>query len=411
MANPLVNIGALTMEEIQNLLFDNSAPWNNPGAGLHGRRPQVDETFLCEIMKVLVSRSERAMQAQLFKMEWNHRCFTRIRQILKHNLPSNSTNPFYSFMGSGLRDMREILWDLDRVLSRMRTATQFLGDVDRRMRTGRTGGPISVWSGQPAFGSRAYAQQAQQAQAQFGVASGSGVVHQPNRPPVGPPRGRQMERGTRGARGVSPIVLVRERGHSVGWYNFQGQGERSGPAGRGKGKGKGKRSNVGAEQAGGAGRPGPSGAGSGARARGGSGAGAGAGARSGPSGRDSPSAPRFNVRGRARDPSRSPRVKRESPRVKREPTRSRSRPRATGRMSSPPPLTDTSRSRSRSRSRATEESSDPEGRSRSRTPRGRRTPKRSSRSPPRTGNREVRVSQDEAIDLSSGENEYMETDM
>ena len=148
MANPLLNIGAMTTEEIQNLLFDNAAPWNNPGAGLHGQRHQVDQTFLCEMMKVLVSRSERTMQAQVFKLEWNQRCFTRIRQILKHNIPSNSSNPFHPFMGSCLRDMREILWDLDRVLSRMRTATLFLGDVDRRMRTGRTGGPISsVWAG------------------------------------------------------------------------------------------------------------------------------------------------------------------------------------------------------------------------------------------------------------------------
>ena len=385
------------------MLFDNSAPWNNPGAGLHGRRPPVDEPFLCEIMKVLVSRSERAMQAQLFKMEWNQRCFTRIRQILKHNIPSNSTNPFYSFMGSGLRDMREILWDLDRVLSRMRTATLFLGDVNRRMRTGRTGGPISsVWVGQP-FGSRAYAQQHQPSSSnpnRVGVASGSGSVHQPNRPNVGPPRGRQMERGSRGASiPIAGVGIVRP---TVGWYNFLEQVERSGPAGRGKGKGKGtgKRSNVGAGKAGGAGRPGPSGAGSGAGVRGGSGAGAGAGARSGPSGRDSPSALRLSVRGRTRDPSRSPRPKRE-------PTRSRSRLRTTGRMPSPPPLTDTSRSRSRSR--ATEESSDPEGRSRSRTPRSpKRSPKRSPRSPPRTGNRDGRDTQDEAIDLSSGE--YMETD-
>ena len=287
----------------------------------------------------------------------------------------------------------------------MRTASQFLGDVDRRMRTGRTGPISSVWVGQP-FGSR------ETNPNRFGVASGSGSVHQPNRPNVGPPRGRQMERGSRGA--SMPIAGVGIVRPTVGWYNFLEQVEQGGPAGRGKGKGKGNgkgRSNVGAGRAGSVGRPGPSGAGSGAGGRSGSGAGTGAGARSGPSGRDSPSAPRFNVRGRARDPSRSPRVKRESPRVKKEPTRSRSRPRATGRMSSPPPLTDTSRSRSRSRSRATEESSDPEGRSRSRTPRGRRTPTRSSRSPPRTGNREVRVSQDEAIDLSSGENEYMETDM
>merc|ERR1712082_596402 len=187
--------------------------------------------------KVLVSRSERSMQAQLYKMEWNHRCFIRIRQILKHNLPRNSTNPFHAFLGSGLRDMREILYDFDRVLSRMRTATLFLGDVDRRMRTGRTGGPISsVWAGQPAFGSRAYAQQAQQAQ-HVGVASGSGVVYQPNRPNVGPPRGRQMERGTRGANmPIAGVGIVRP---TVGWYNFLEQLERSRPAGRGKGKGKG----------------------------------------------------------------------------------------------------------------------------------------------------------------------------
>ena len=366
-------------------MFDNAAPWNNPGAGIHGRRHQVDQTFLLEMMKALVSRSERTMQAQVFKLEWNYRCFTRIRQILKHNIPNNSSNPYHSFMGSCLRDMREIHYDLDRVLSRMRTASQFLGDVDRKMRTGRTGPSSSVWVGQP-FGSR------EANPNRFGVAPGSVSVHHLNRPNVGPPRGRQMERGSRGASvPIAGVGIVRP---TAGWYNFLEQVE-GGPAGRGKGKGKGKgkgRSNVGAGRAGSVGRPGPSGAGSGA-----------AGARSGPSGRDTPNSVRFSVRGRTRNPSRSPRPRRDS-------TRSRSRLRTTGRMPSPPPLTDTSRSRSRSR--ATEESSDPEGRSRSRTPRSpRRTPKRSPRSPPRTGNREVRVSQDEAIDLSSGENEYMETDM
>ena len=370
-----MNIAAMTMEEIQNLLFDEGAPWNNPGAGIHGRRHQVDQTFLLEMMKALVTRSERTTQNKVFELEWNYRCFTRIRQLLKNNIPRNSSNPYHSFMGQCLRDIREIHYDLDRVLSRMRTAAQFMGEVDRKMRTGRAG-PSPAWLGQvwrEANSNR------------FGFPAGSVSMCHLNRPNAGPPRGRQMGRGSRGASvPIAGVGIVRP---TAGWYNFLEQVE-GGPAGRGKGKGKGKgkgRSNVGAGRAGSVGRPGPSGAGSGA-----------AGARSGPSGRDTPNSVRFSVRGRTRNPSRSPRPRRDS-------TRSRSRLRTTERM---PRLTDTSRSRSR----ATEESSDPEGRSRSRTPRSpKRSPKRSPRSPPRTGNREGRVSQDEAIDLSSGE--YMETDM
>ena len=372
MVNPLMNIAAMSVEEIRDILFDEGAPWNEPGAGPNGRGRQMDQTFLLEMMKALVSRSERMMQNRVFELEWPFRCFMRIRQLLKNNIPRNSSNPYHSFMGQCLRDIREIHYDLDRVLSRMRTAAQFMGEVDRKMRTGRAG-PSPAWLGQvwrEANSNR------------FGFPAGSVSMCHLNRPNVGPPRGRQMGRGSRGASvPIAGVGIVRP---TAGWYNFLEQVE-GGPAGRGKGKGKGKgkgRSNVGAGRAGSVGRPGPSGAGSGA-----------AGARSGPSGRDTPNSVRFSVRGRTRSPSRSPRPRRDS-------TRSRSR---TERM---PRLTDTSRSRSR----ATEESSDPEGRSRSRTPRSpKRSPKRSPRSPPRTGNREVRVSQDEAIDLSSGE--YMETDM
>ena len=223
----MMNIAAMTMEEIQDLLFDEGAPWNNPGAGIHGRRHQVDQTFLLEMMKALVSRSERTMQAKVFELEWNYRCFTRIRQLLKNNIPRNSSNPYHGFMGNCLRDMREIHYDLDRVLSRMRTASQFLGEVDRKIRTGRTG-PSPDWL-------RLVQREANPNR--FGFAPGSVSMCHLNRPNVGPPRGRQMGRGSRGASvPIAGVGIVRP---TTGWYNFLEQVE-GGPAGRGKGKGKGK---------------------------------------------------------------------------------------------------------------------------------------------------------------------------
>ena len=361
MVNPLMNIAAMSVEEIRDILFDEGAPWNEPGAGPNGRGRQMDQTFLLEMMKALVSRSERMMQNRVFELEWPFRCFMRIRQLLKNNIPKNSSNPYHSFMGQCLRDIREIHYDFDRVLSRMRTAAQFMGEVDRKMRTGRAG-PSPAWLGQVWREANSH---------RFGFPAGSVSMCHLNRPNVGPPRGRQMGRGSRGASvPIAGVGIVRP---TAGWYSFLEQVE-GGPAGRGKGKGKGRgkgRSNVGAGRAGSVGNPGPSGSGSGA-----------GGARSGPSGRDTPNSVRFSVRGRTRSPSRSPRTSR------RDSTRSPSR---TERM---PRLTP-----SRSRSRATEESSDPEGRSRSRSPR---------RSRSRTGSRRGRDTQDEAIDLSSGE--YMETD-
>ena len=345
-----MNVSRMSVEEIRDILFDEGAHWNEPGP--NGRRHQMDQTFLLEMLKALVSRSERMMQNRVHELEWPFRCFVRIRQLLKSNIPRNSSNPYHSFMGQCLKDIREIYYDFDRVLSRMRTAAQFMGEVDRKIRTGRTA-PSPAWNS-----------------CRFGLPAGSVLMSHLNGPNVGSPRGRQMGRGFRGA--SAPLAGVGRVAPAAGSHSWFEQVE-GGPVGRGKGKGKGKgRSNVGAGRAGSVGNPGPSGSGSGA-----------GGARGGPSGRDTPNSVRFSVRGRTRSPSRTPRTPR------RDSTRSPSR---TARI---PRLTPT-----RSRSRATEESSGPSSvRSRSPSPR---------RSRSRTGSRRGRDTHDEAIDLSSGE--YMETD-
>ena len=348
-----MNIAGMSVEEIRDILFNEGAHWNEPGP--NGRRRQMDQTFLLEMLKALVSRSERMMQNRVHELEWPFRCFVRIRQLLKNNIPRNSSNPYHSFMGQCLKDIREIYYDFDRVLSRMRTAAQFMGEVDRKIRTGRTA-PSPAWNS-----------------CRFGLPAGSILMSHLNGPNVGSPRGRQMGRGFRGA--SVPLAGVGRVVPTAGWHSFLEQVEGGfGGRGRGKGKGKGKgkgRGNVGAGRAGSVGNPGPSGSGSGV-----------GGARGGPSGRDTPNSVRFSVRGRTRSPSRTPRTPR------RDSTRSPSR---TARI----PRREPTRSRSR-----TEDSSGPSSvRSRSPSPR---------RSRSRTGSRRGRDTHEAAIDLSSGE--YMETD-
>ena len=341
------------MEEIRDILFDEGAYWNEPGP--NGRRRQMDQTFLLEMLKALVSRTERMMMNRVHELEWPFRCFVRIRQILKNNIPGperHSTNPYHLFMAQCLKHTREIYWDFDRVLSRMRTTAQFMGEVDRKIRSSTT--PSQTWNS-----------------CRFGLPAGSILMSHINGPNAGPSRGRQMGRGNRGA--SVPLVGVGRVAPTAGFYSLFEQVEGGfGGRGRGKGKGKGKgkgRGNVGVGRAGSVGNLGPSGSGSGV-----------GGARGGPSGRDTPNSVRFSVHGRNRSPSRSPRTPR------RDSTRSPSR---TVRI----PRRESTRSRSR-----TEDSS---GSVRSQSPSPRR-----SRS--RTSSRRRRDTHDDAIDLSGGE--YMETD-
>ena len=348
-----MNISGMSVEEIRDILFDEGAHWNEPGP--NGRRRQMDQTFLLEMLKALVSRSERMMQNRVHELEWPFRCFVRIRQLLKNNIPRHSSNPYHLFMGQCLRDTREIYYDFDRVLSRMRTAAQFMGEVDRKIRTGRT-------TSSPAWNS-----------CRFGLPAGSILMGHINGPNVGSPRGRQMGRGFRGA--SVPLAGVGRVAPTAGLHSLFEQVEGGfGGRGRGKGKGKGKgkgRGNVGAGRAGSVGNPRPSGSGSGV-----------GGARGGPSGRDTPNSVRFSVHGRNRSPSRSPRTPR------RDSTRSPSRTVRTARRES-----------TRSRSRTEDSSGSVRSRSRSPSPR---------RSRSRTSIRRGRGTHEDAIDLSSGE--YMETD-
>ena len=132
MANPMMNVSRMSVEEIRDILFNDGATWNEPGPS--GRR-QVDQTFLLEMLKALVSRTERMMMNRVHELEWPFRCFIRIRQMLKTNIPRHSSNPYHLFMAQCLKDTREIYWDFDRVLSRMRTTAQFMGEVDRKLRS------------------------------------------------------------------------------------------------------------------------------------------------------------------------------------------------------------------------------------------------------------------------------------
>ena len=106
MVNPLMNVSRMSVEEIRDILFDEGAYWNEPGPS--GRRRQIDQTFLLEMLKALVSRTERMMMNRVHELEWPFRCFVRIRQMLKNNIPRHSTNPYHLFMSQCLKDTREI---------------------------------------------------------------------------------------------------------------------------------------------------------------------------------------------------------------------------------------------------------------------------------------------------------------
>ena len=130
MANPMMNVSRMSVEEIRDILFHDGATWNEPGpSGRH----QVDQTFLLEMLKALVSRTERMLMNRVHDLEWPFRCFVRIRQMLKSNIPRHSSNPYHLFMAQCLKDTREIYWDFDRVLSRMRTTAQFMAEVNRKL--------------------------------------------------------------------------------------------------------------------------------------------------------------------------------------------------------------------------------------------------------------------------------------
>ena len=341
----MMNVSRMSVEEIRDILFDEGAYWNEPGPS--GRRRQMDQTFLLEMLKALVSRTERMMMNRVHELEWPFRCFVRIRQMLKNNIPRHSTNPYHLFMSQCLKDTREIYWDFDRILSRMRTTAQFMGEVDRKIRSSTT--PSQAWNS-----------------CRFGLPAGPINING-----SGSSRGRGSGRGNRGA--SVPLVGVARVHCTAGLHSLFEQAESgSGARGRGRTNSRRGRGNVGGGASRG-GNPGPSGSGS---RRGG--------ARGRPSGRDTPSSVRFSVHGRNRSPSRTPR----SPR--RESTRSPSR-------TVRPPRRESTRSRSRSGdSSCSVRSCD---RSRSPSP---------SRSRSRTGSRRGRDTHEQAIDLSSGE--YMETD-
>ena len=58
----------MSVEEIRDILFDEGAYWNEPGPS--GRRRQMDQTFLLEMLKALVSRTERMMMNRVHELEW-----------------------------------------------------------------------------------------------------------------------------------------------------------------------------------------------------------------------------------------------------------------------------------------------------------------------------------------------------
>ena len=237
----MANVSRMSVEEIRDILFNDGATWNEPGPS---GRYQIDNTLLLDMLKALVGDTERMMMNRVHDLEWPFRCMLRIRQLLKSNIPRHSTNPYHVFMAQCLKDTREIYWDFDRVLSRMRTTAQFMAEVDRKLRRSVGG---QVWAG----------------------GRGNGF---------GSSRGRGAGRGNRGARLDEQVA--------------SGSGVRGG---RGRANSRGGRGNVGGGASGGR-FPGPSGSG---LARGG--------ARGRPSGRDTPSSVRFNVHGRSRSPSRTPR--------------------------------------------------------------------------------------------------------
>ena len=237
----MANNNRMSFEDIRELLFSDE-------------RNMIPNTQLLEMLKVLIGDTEGMMMNRVRDLEWPFRCMVRVRQLLKSNIPTNSTNPYHVFLAHCLDQTRETCWNFDRVLSKMRTTAQFMLEVNRRLFRS-VGGP--VWVG--------------------GGANGSGGS-----------RGRGAGRGNRGARRDEPVASGSGlRGGFRGGANFRG--------GRGGFRGGASGGSFG----------GPSGSGV---VRGG--------ARGRYYGRGASSSVRFDVhdRSRSRSPSRTPRRRRDSTR-------------------------------------------------------------------------------------------------
>ena len=116
----MANNNRMSFEEIREILFSDE-------------RNLISNTRLLEMLKVLIGDTEGMMMNRVRDLEWPFHCMLRVRQLLKSNIPRNSTNLYHVFLAHCLEDTRETYWNFDRVLSRMRTTAQFMAEVNRRL--------------------------------------------------------------------------------------------------------------------------------------------------------------------------------------------------------------------------------------------------------------------------------------
>ena len=104
----MANNNRMTFQDIRELLFDDE-------------RHLIPNTQLLEMLKVLIGDTEGMVMHRVRDLEWPFRCILRVRQLLKANIPTNSTNPYHVFLSHCLAQTRETCWFFDRLLSKMRT--------------------------------------------------------------------------------------------------------------------------------------------------------------------------------------------------------------------------------------------------------------------------------------------------
>ena len=90
----MANNNRMSFEDIRELLFADETHL-------------IPSTRLLEMLKVLVGDMEGMVMHRVQDLEWPFRCIVRVRQLLKANIPTHSTNPYHVFLGQCLPQTRE----------------------------------------------------------------------------------------------------------------------------------------------------------------------------------------------------------------------------------------------------------------------------------------------------------------
>ena len=104
----MANNNRMTFPDIRELLFNDE-------------RHLITNTQLLDRLKELIEDTEGMVMHRIRDLEWPFRCILRVRQLLKANVLTNSTNPYHVFLSKCLDQTRETCWVLECLLSKMQT--------------------------------------------------------------------------------------------------------------------------------------------------------------------------------------------------------------------------------------------------------------------------------------------------